>query len=191
MRKVLVLLFLLLLSVFWLRPRRSESVGPSFVFPVSLSGKSWTTDIAFGPGFVPRPEKVNDKIVGAILRGENTVDESVPFLDILHSDPSGRFFVYFDGRNADGTTSWRVGTNPNGVMTTSFQGTITQDGFFWLASTYTLPMVGTVANLFAQGKVKFAKGTFEPVKISGTLSFLSPAPGHGISLKFKTVGKPT
>lgn len=191
MRKIILLLLLLLVSIFWLRPRRSESVGPSFVFPVSLSGKAWTTDIAFGPGFVPRPEKVSDKIVGAILRGEDTEDESVAFLDILHSDPSGRFFLYFDGRNAVGTTSWRVGTNPNGVMTTAFQGTITQDGFFWLSSTYTLPVVGTVVDIFTQGKVKFVKGTFEPVKISGTLSLLSTSPGHGISVKFKTVGKPT
>jgi hypothetical protein len=134
---------------------------------------------------------VSDKIVGAILRGENTADPSVEFLDILHSDPSGRFFVYFDGRNADGSTSWRVATNPNGVMATTLHGTITQDGVFWLAGTYDLPVLGPLADAFVNGKVKFAKGTFEPVKIGGTMNFASAAIGYGFTLKFKTVGKPT
>jgi hypothetical protein len=190
MRKITLLLFVLFLTALWFRPQPSESVGQSFVFPLSLSGKTWTTDIAFGPGFKPKAEKVNDKIVGAILRGEDTEDESVPFLDLLHSDPSGRFFLYFDGRNADGTTSWRVGTNPNGVMTTTAHGVITQDGFFWLTSSYTLPLVGTTAEIFINGRAKFAKDTFNPTKIAGTLNLLSTNPGHGFTVKFKTVGKP-
>jgi len=191
MRKILVVVVLVLfVSVLWMQPRRSEGVGPSFIFPLSVSGTIRETDLAFGPGTKITAFKVNDKNLGAILRGENTEDASVPFLDILHSDPSGRFFVYFDGRNADGSTTWRFATNPNGVMTTTGHGAITQDGFFWLAGTYDLPMLGPLADAFAQGRVKFAKGTFEPVKISGTLNFVSAAAGHSFTVKFKTVGKP-
>ncbi len=190
MRKIVLLLLVLLVSVLWLRPRRSESVGPTTIFPLSVSGKTWTTDIAFGPGFKQKPEKVSDKIVGAILRGEDTEDESVPFLDILHADPSGRFFVYFDGRNADGTTSFRFGTNPDGVMTSTLPGVITQDGFFWVSGSYALPMVGTSATIFASGKATFVKDTFNPKKIAGTLNIFTTDPGHGFTVKFKTVGKP-
>lgn len=39
--------------------------------------------------------------------------------------------------------------------------------------------------------MKFAKGTFDPVKIKGTLRFVSAAIGEGFTLKFKTVGAPT
>ncbi len=187
MRKVLFPVLVLLLVVTWLRPPRSEGVVPSFVFPISVSGKAFTTNLSFPF----KPGKVNDKILGAILRGENTDDESVPFLDILHSDPSGRFFVYFDGRNADGTTSWRVATNPNGVMVTTINGAMTQDGVFWLAGTYAVPVMGTVADAFVNGQVKFAKGTFTPVKITGTLNFVSNVIFQSFTLKFKTVGKPT
>src|SRR6185295_13261086 len=108
--------------------------------------KDWQTDIALGPGFKPIPGKITDKTVGAILRGENTSDYSVQFLDILHADPSGRLFLYFDGRNADGSTSWRVATNPNGVGTTTLNGVMTQDGLFWLSGQYTLPVLGTMAD---------------------------------------------
>jgi len=191
MRKAIFVAFLVGLSVLWLRPRRSESVATSFVFPLSLSGKVWTTNLGFGPGIKVRPGPVNDKIMGAILRGENTDDFSKDFLDIMHADPSGRFFVYFDGRNLDGSTTWRVATNPNGVMTTSLTGTITQDGFFWLTGTYTLPMVGDVATAFVNGRVTFAKNTFNPTKIAGVINFETASFGQAFTLKFKTVAKPT
>jgi hypothetical protein len=191
MRKLVVLVLVLLLSVFWLRPRRSESVGPSFVFPLSISGKVWATNVGLVT-FVPRPAKVSDKILGVILRREDTSDFSAEFIDFLDADPAGRFFLYFDGRGADGSTTWRVGTNPNGVMTTTLNGAITQDGFCWLVGTYDVPVMGSIANAFVNGKVTFAKGTFNPVKISGTLNFVTNAAiGEAFTVKFKTVGKPT
>ncbi len=190
MRKVVVPVLVIVLCLLCPRPRRSEGVGSSFVFPLSVSGKIWVTDIAFGPGFKIKPSKINDKAVGAILRGENTDDVSIPFLDLLHSDPSGRFFIYFDGRNLDGSVNCRFATNPNGIMTTAGHGAMTQDGVFWLAGTYQLPVLGTLADAFATGKMKFAKGTFSPVKISGTLSFTSVDVGYSFTVKFKTVGKP-
>lgn len=190
MRKLLVVLLVVLVSALWLRPRHVESNGSNAVFPLSLSGKAIQTDIAFGPGFKPTPGKVSDKIVAAILRGENTSDFSVSFLDILNHDGSGRFYLYFDGRGADGSTVMRVGTNPNGSPTTSLTGAITQDGTFWIAGKYDLPMIGPLADVFATGKVKFAKGTFNPTKISGVVHFVSNAIGEGFTLKFKTKGGP-
>jgi len=187
MRRLLVPLFVLAVYSIWLRPSPVQSVGASTVFPLSLSGKAVQTDIAFGPGFKPKPGKVDDKIIAAILRGENTSDYSVSFLDILNHDGSGRFYLYFDGRGVDGSVTMRVGTNPNGTMTTALTGAVTQDGQFWIAGKYDLPMIGPLADAFATGKVKFAKGTFEPLKITGTLHFVSNAIGEGFTVKFKTL----
>jgi len=190
MRKLLVPLFVVLLYSAWLRPAPVQSGGGTAVFPLSISGKALQTDIAFGPGFKPKPGKVNDKILAAILRGENTSDFSVDFLDILNHDGSGRFYLYFDGRGVDGSTTMRVGTNPNGTQTTALQGAISQDGQFWIAGKYNLPMIGPLADAFAVGKVKFEKGTFNPTKISGVLHFVSATIGEGFTVKFKTVGSP-
>ena len=190
MRKLLVVLVVVALGALWFRTPKVGSVGQSFVFPVSVSGKVTQTDIAFGPGFKPKAQKVNDKILGAILRGENTSDYSVPFLDILNHDGTGRFYLHFDGRGADGSTSMRVATSPNAMLATTLSGAITQDGVFWVAGKYDLPMIGTLADAFITGKVKFAKDTFNPVKITGTVQFVSAAIGEGFTLKFKTVGGP-
>ncbi|MEO6025494.1 MAG: hypothetical protein ABIR79_01320 [Candidatus Binatia bacterium] len=173
----------------WSTPRQAEGVGQTVIFPLSVSGKVTQTDIAIGPGFKPKPQKANDKIIGAILRGENTSDYSVDFLDLLNSDGSGRFYLYFDGRGADGSTSMRVATNGNGAMATTLEGAITQDGVFWIAGKYSAPVVGTIADAFATGKVKFAKGTFTPLKISGTVHFVSATIGEGFTLKFKTLAQ--
>ncbi len=51
-------------------------------------------------------------------------------------------------------------------------------------------MIGPLADAFMTGKVKFAKGTLNPVKISGTMHFVSVAIGEGLTVKFKTVGGP-
>lgn len=171
----------------WRTPRPAQGVGQSVVFPLSVSGKTVQTDIAFGPGFKPTRGKVNDKIVGAILRGENTTDYSVDFVDLLNSDGTGRFYLYFDGRGVDGSTTMRVATNPSGNMATTLEGAVTQDGEFWIAGKYSAPVIGTIADTFVTGKMKFAKGTFNPLKISGTVHFVSNAIGEGFTLKFKTL----
>lgn len=190
MRKLLVPLFVILLYSAWLRPAPVVSAGPSFVFPLSISGKAVQTDIALGPGFKPGRGKVNDKILAAILRGENTSDFSVDFLDVANHDGSGRFYLFFDGRGVDGSLNLRVATNPAGTLAATLTGAVTQDGEFWVAGKYNLPMIGPLADAFATGKVKFAKGTFNPTKISGVLHFVSNAIGEGFTVKFKTVGAP-
>jgi hypothetical protein len=191
MRKLLALFALVaVLAWVWSPTRPAQSGASSFIFPLSVSGKVVQTDIAIGPGFKPKAQKVNDKILGSILRKENTSDYSVQFLDVLNGDGTGRFYLYFDGRGAAGSTTMRVATNPNGVMATTLHGAITQDGFFWIAGKYDLPVIGPLADAFATGQVKFAKGTFTPVKIKGTVHFVSSAIGEGFTLKFKSVGGP-
>jgi hypothetical protein len=188
MRKILVVLLVLAVYSVWIHPRRVESVGATFTFPLSVSGKAVQTDIALGPGFKPKPGKVNDKIVGAILRGENTSDYSVSFLDIGGHDGTGRFYLTVGPRGQDGSITMRVATSPNGVVGTNLTGAVTQDGLFWVAGKYDLPMIGPLADAFATGKMKFVKGTFTPAKVSGTVHFVSNAIGEGFTLKFKTVG---
>ena len=194
MRKLVVVLLVLLAGVSWLRPRRSESVV-SLVYPLSVSGKAWETDIDFGPGFKVKAGKVNDKTVGDVLRGIPVPPSTVLDFatDFLNLDQGGRFYLYFDGRNADGTTTWRVATNPNGVLTTTLNGVMTQDGIAFLSASYSPPLMGPIGSCFVNAKVKFAKGTFNPQKISGTCSCLlssSPVIGEGFTVKFKTVGGP-
>ena len=191
MRKTLFALVLILVSGWLSIPtRQAVSGADTFVFPLSVSGKAVQTDIAFGPGFKPVRGKVSDKIIAAILRGENTSDFSVDFLDILNHDGSGRFYLFFDGRGIDGSITMRVATNAAGTLGTALTGAITQDGQFWIAGSYDLPMLGPLADVFATGKVKFAKGTFNPVKISGVVHFVSNAIGEGFTLKFKNAGGP-
>lgn len=187
MRRLVVPLLIVLIYSVWLRPAPVQSGGGTSIFPLSINGKAIQTDIALGPGFKPIPGKVNDKIIAAILRGENTSDYSVSFLDVLNHDGSGRFYLFFDGRQNDGSVTMRVATNPSGTLAASLTGAVTQDGTFWIAGKYDLPMVGPLADAFATGKVKFAKGTFEPVKITGTLHFVSNAIGEGFTVKFKTL----
>lgn len=190
MRKLLAAFSIAVLAAVWFHSVRVESAPPAFVFPLSVSGKAIQTDIAFGPGFKPKPGKINDKIVGAILRGENTSDYSVQFTDVLGHDGSGRFYLGVGDRGVDGSIDMVVSTSPNGAVATTLSGAITQDGTFWIAGKYNVPGFGTVADAFATGKVKFVKGTFNPAKVSGTLNFVSAAIGEGFTLKFKTVGGP-
>ncbi len=188
MRKSVLVLLVFTVVAFAVRPRRAEPVG-SLVFPLSISGKVWQTDVALGPGFKEKPGKVNDKILAAVLR-QQLPDFAADFLNL---DPGGRFYLYFDGRGSDGRTTWRVATNPNGALTTTLDGVMTQDGVFFLSGSYSPPMLGAIGSCFVTGKAKFDKGTFNPSKISGTCSCIlssEPIIGEAFTVKFKTVGAP-
>jgi hypothetical protein len=183
MRKIaLVLLALVAVGVWsWRAPRPAQGTAPSFVFPLSVSGKTNQTDLDFGPGSKDHTPKVNDKIIAAVLQG-TLPDFATQFLQL---DPAGRFYLFFDGRD-----SWRVGTNEFGTgVTTTLNGQTSAQGNFWMAGQVSFPMAGPVANAFAVGKVKFAKGTFNPTKVSGTVYFVSKDLGECFTLKFTTVGK--
>lgn len=194
MRKLVVILLALLAGTFGLKPRQSEGIV-SLVFPLSISGKAWQTDLAVPPGFKVKAGKVNDKILATVLQGlplpgKTFLDFATDFLNL---DQGGKFYLYFDGREADGRTTWRVATNPNGLLTTTLQGVMTPDGIAFLSGTYQPPLLGPIGSCFVVAKTKFAKGTFNPEKISGTCHCLlssSPVIGEGFSVKFKTVGGP-
>ncbi len=189
MRRCLVLLTVLAVGLwFWPTPRHAEGTGQTFVFQLSIKGKTNQTDIAFPPGSKDIVGKVNDKILASVLRGEilpghSAVDFATDFLDL---DPGGKFYLLYDGRD-----SWRVATNPQGTgIVTTLNGQTSVQGLFWMAGGVSFPMVGPIANTFAVGKLKFAKGTFNPTKISGVVHFVSKDIGECFTLKFKTVGPP-
>jgi hypothetical protein len=187
-KRSILVLAVMLLGAFWLHPRTAEPIV-SLVYPLSIKGKVWQTDIAFGPGFKVGPGKVNDKILAAVLRQE-LPDFAADFLNL---DPGGHFFLFFDGRGADGRTTWRVATNDAGTLATTLTGIMTQDGIFFLSGSYSPPGLGAIGSCFLTGKAKFAKGTFNPTKISGTCSCLLSSAGiigEGFTVKFKTAGGP-
>jgi hypothetical protein len=189
MRKTFVALVALAAFAAWSSylPRPVQGVGHTFVFPLSIKGKANQTDVVLFPGAHDILGPVNDKILASVLRGEilpghTILDYATPF---LHLDMGGQFYLLYDGRD-----SWRVATNPNGTFATTLTGQTSVQGNFWMAGQYNFPMAGPIANTFAVGKVKFAKGTFSPTKISGIVHFVSKDIGECFSLKFKTVGPP-
>jgi len=171
----------------WFAPRPAQSVGTTFVFELSVKGKTNQTDIFLPPGSHDVTGKVNDKILASVLRGEILPGHTVLDFatDYLHLDPGGKFYLLYDGRD-----SWRVATNPTGIGATTLNGQTSVQGNFWLAGKVGFPIVGPNADAFVVGKLKFAKGTFNPVKISGLAHFVSKDIGECFTLKFKTVGPP-
>ncbi len=61
-------------------------------------------------------------------------------------------------------------------------------GLFWMAGSARFPMGGFQGDALAVGKLKFAKGTFNPTKISGVVHFVSESVGEAFTLKCKSGG---
>lgn len=158
-------------------PEPARAVPGAVVFPLKLSGESWQPQVVGVPGKKLGNGKVKDKAITAVLQGI-LPDFAADYLDL---DPSGRFFLHYDGR-----TSWRVATNANGDNATTLQGQVSNDGVAWLFGTYALPLVMGTGDVFVTAKVKFVTGTFTPKSIKGTLFFSSAAINTGLILKFKT-----
>src|SRR5258705_4393942 len=95
----------------WQKPYTAQG-GGTFVFELSIKGKTNQTDIAFPPGSKDIIGKVNDKILASVLRGEILPGHSaLDFAtDYLHLDPGGKFYLLYDGRD-----TWRIATNPVGT----------------------------------------------------------------------------
>jgi hypothetical protein len=182
MRKTLAVCIALIAVTAWLwYPQPVQSGAGTLVFQLSLKGKTNQTDIAFPPGSKDIVGKVNDKILAAVLQG-TLPDFAAQF---LHLDGSGKFYLLYDGRD-----SWRIATNPAGTGATVLNGQTSVQGLFWMAGKVTFPIPGPDADAFAVGKLKFAKGTFNPTKIGGLVHFVSKDIGECFTLKFKTVGPP-
>lgn len=161
----------------------SRGADPTYVFELSISGKTWQTGVILNPGVKPPIGKVTNDILAKVLKGELD-DYASDFLDL---DAGGRFFLYYDGKS-----TWRVATNSSGAMPiTTLEGQVANDGQFWMAADYDLPMIGPELSCFATGKVKFQKGSFVPKSISGKLYLVGDEITTGANLKFKTKGPPT
>lgn len=183
MRKTLVALVVMIAVAAWswLAPRPAQSVGNALVFQLSIKGKTNQTDIAFPPGSKDIVGKVNDKILAAVLQGV-LPDFAAQYLQL---DGGGKFYLLYDGRD-----TWRIATNPTGSgVITTLNGQTSVQGNFWMAGKPGFPIMAD-ADAFAVGKLKFAKGTFNPTKISGVVHFVSKQIGECFTLKFKTVGPP-
>lgn len=183
MRKLAPLVVVLGLMAVWPQPRPVMSGGATTIFPLSIKGKTYQPAANFG-GKSPSG-KLNDKVIAATLQG-SLPDFAATYLDL---DPSGRFFVYFDGRNANGTGVFRVATNSTGANTTTMNASITPDGLFWAVGKYTMPVIGGEADINMTGKITFVKGTFTPKKIKGVFNFMFLGSGFNetFTMKFKTL----
>jgi hypothetical protein len=105
--------------------------------------------------------------------------------DFLDLDPSGRFFLHYDGQ-----ASWRVATNANGDDATMLHGQVSNDGIAWMFGEYTLPMAAGSGDVFLTAKVKFEKadpGVYIPKAVKGIFYFSSSDINTGLILKFKTL----
>ncbi len=182
MRKTALVVLVLTALWSWRTPHPAQGVGNTFVFPLSVKGKTNQTDVDLPPGSKDVQGKVNDKILTAVLQG-TLPDFAAQYLQL---DPGGKFYLLYDGRD-----SWRVATNPGGSgVVTTLHGQTSAQGSFWMAGQVSFPMMGPIADGFAVGKLKFAKGTFNPTKISGVVHFVSKDIGECFTLKFKSVGGP-
>jgi len=178
MRRIVIIVALVLITGFasGRHPRQAEGLGTT-LFPLSVKGTSFQPGVYGLPGKSLGSGKVNDKAIQGVLQG--TLDDFSK--DYLPLDPSGKFFLYFDG-----LTHWRVGSNTAGAGLVPLSGRVGNDGTFWMMGDYNF---GTAGSIFVVGKVKFQKGSFNPKSVSGTLYFFSEIIDTGLNLKFKT-GKP-
>jgi len=148
------------------------------IFPLKLGGKTWATGIVEVPGKKVGVGKAKDKNITAVLTAV-LPDFAADFLQL---DPSGRFFLHYDGK-----TSWRVATNAAGDNPTTLTGQVANDGTFWMFGEYDIPMHAENGHAFVTGKVKFERGTFNPKKVSGVVYFHGEPITSGLILKFKTL----
>jgi hypothetical protein len=187
MRKLVPLVLLLVVAAVWFRPEPVVSGSAAVaIFPLSIKGKTYQPAVTFGgPGAKSPIGKLNDKVIAQVLQG-TLPDFAADYLDL---DPSGRFFVYFDGRGSNGIGTFRVATNPNGIDTTTMDASITNDGFFWAVGKYTMPVIGGQADINMTGKMTFVKGTYTPKKITGVFNFrfVGGFFNETFTMKFKTL----
>jgi hypothetical protein len=173
---------LLSLSVF-IRPVKALPASTT-IFALSLSGKNVQAQVLVNPGVKPPTGNVNDKVISAVLRGEQS-DWADQFVDVNPSN-DGKYYLFYDGKN-----DWRVGIHKDGQDAVSLHGWVDSAGAFMMFGTYNFAIQGVTPPMFdccAVGKVNFAKGTFNPLKVSGTFYMASPITGDVMTLKFKSTG---
>lgn len=190
MRRLLppTLALLLVATVAWALPALVAGDGdlPLAIFEISVKGKSWASAILVNPGVKVGIGKVDDKLIADVLTGVDLDDDSVDYVD---KDAGGKLYLYDYSREQMG-----YATNPDGVDVTLLRGQCASDGTFWMYGFY----AGGFATLFSNadcmfsGKIKWENTgnpeQYVPVKIKGTLYFVSEDITTGMTLKVKTTG---
>ncbi|MBL8696235.1 MAG: hypothetical protein JNJ88_19220 [Planctomycetes bacterium] len=174
-----------LLAFLSLLPSARASLRGAPVFRLSVTGTNVQAGVLLNPGVKPISGKFNDKIVSEILRGVK--DDFVG--NFLNIDPSqtGSFYLIYVSREL-----WIIADNPNGVGGMQLTGQVDSIGNSIMFGTYSFmpqaPYTDPMARMCAVSKTTFAKGTFNPTKVTGTLYLSSTVTDDNMTLKFKTVG---
>jgi hypothetical protein len=180
------LVLLLVVTVAWVLPAFGAGDGdpPQAIFEISVKGKSWASAVIVNPGLKVGIGKVDDKLVADVLTGVNLEDYSVDFID---KDDGGKLYLYYYSREQMG-----YATNPDGVDVTLMRGQCAPDGNFWMYGFYE----GGFAQAFSNADCMFTgritwestgdSGQYVPLKIKGTLFFVSQDITTGMTLKVKT-----
>lgn len=188
MRRLLppALVLLLVVTVAWVLPAIGAGDGdpPQAIFEISVKGKSWASAVIVNPGLKVGIGKVDDQLVADVLTGIDLDDYSVDFID---KDPGGKLYLYYYSREQMG-----YATNPDGVDVTLMRGQCAPDGNFWMYGFYEggFAQAFSNADCMFTGKIKWENtgdsGQYVPLKIKGTLFFVSQDITTGMTLKVKT-----
>ncbi|MBI3818063.1 MAG: hypothetical protein HY286_05170 [Planctomycetes bacterium] len=174
---------LLVALTIFVRPARAIT-GPTTIFGLSFNGKNVQAQVVMNPGVKPPTGKVTDKVISEVLRGEKT-DWSAQFVDVNAAN-DGKYYLFYDGMN-----DWRVGIHKNGLDAVSLHGWVDSSGAYMMFGSYNFAIQGVTPPMFdcfTTGKVTFAKGTFNPTKITGNFYMASPITGDVMTLAIKTTG---
>ncbi len=188
MRRLLppALLLLLAVTVAWVLPAFGAGDGdpPQAIFEISAKGKSWASAIDVNPGLKLGIGVVNDKFISDVLTGVDTEDYAVDYADL---DPGGKLYLYYYSREQMG-----YATNPDGVDVTLLRGQCAPDGTFWMYGFYEggFAQAFSNADCMFTGKIKWENTgdpqQYVPLKVKGTLYFVSQDITTGMTLKVKT-----
>jgi hypothetical protein len=156
----------------------SQSTGappPVTGFQLMLSGSAKMTHLEGGPqpGAKPFKNTINfGKVLLCIQHDPSSFgcdDEGLPENDVS----PGVYLNYISN------TQWVIADNPAGDNGVTLNGLIDGKGGFMMSGTYSFgsPTLNSTS-ITLTGKVKFRKGTFEPLKISGKLDAVSVDHAH-------------
>jgi hypothetical protein len=146
------------------------------VFEITGGATQFHFESQPAPGKGAFVNKITPATVVACINGSNPSDGCAPFLE---QDAGGKAYILFDS-----LTSWRIATKSDGTNATTLTGLVDGAGAFTFAGKH----VKSGSNVMLTGKVKFQKGTYTPLSISGKVIGVSTLTRHFVTGTFKTVG---
>jgi len=138
--------------------------APLATFVLSGSGKLIHLEGPEVAGASPFKSSLNSDLVTACINGTDPTCTGD-----IETDAGGKSYLLFDS-----LTSWRIATNPAGDDATTFTGQVDGKGGFTMAGTHAL----SSSQIMLTGKVKFEKGTLNPVSLSGKIIAVSTETEH-------------